>query len=83
LPYSSVNRLNGPDAPPSVAYMENDRDTKDTPDPDLVTEETDPTQGKPTREDSLAEQVDDEIDPGILDDVLPEGTRVEGHPPMP
>jgi hypothetical protein len=63
--------------------MDNDRDTNATPDPDLVTEETQPTAGEPTGEDSLAEQVEDDIEPGMLDDVLPEGTRVEGHPPMP
>ncbi|MCU1439487.1 MAG: hypothetical protein JWP85_484 [Rhodoglobus sp.] len=63
--------------------MENDRDTNATPDPDLVTEETHPTQADPTREHSLADQVENDIEPGILDDVLPEGTRVQGHPPMP
>jgi hypothetical protein len=63
--------------------MDNDRDTSATPDPDLVTEETQPTEGNRTGEDSLAEQVEDDIEPRILDDVLPGGTRVEGHPPMP
>jgi hypothetical protein len=62
--------------------MENDRDPNATTDPDLVTPETNPTREEP-QDKTLSEQVEDNFEPEPLDEVLPEGTPVDGPAPLP
>jgi hypothetical protein len=58
--------------------MDTDRDTPDL-DPDLVTEETNPT---PDRDGEQFDESDD-FEPEVLDEVLPEGVPTEGPAPLP